>query len=113
MDFQAAINTAKQYARALTGDNVVIGDVIRINASAGGGHAVVLHINGQTMHVTGFYTDGTRYHDFVQMADARHATPYQINKLVEVAQRGIEWELICREIAANAQEAQWQGMQTA
>lgn len=104
-----AAAVVKQYARALTGDNVKLGDVIRINASAGGGHAVVLHINGTTMHVTGFYTDGTRWHDHVDMKDARHATPYQIEKLVKVASMsGYEMELIQIELAANMAEVEWQ-----
>lgn len=101
-----AAATVKQYARALTGDNVVLGDVVRVNASAGGGHAVVLHIDGSKMHVTGFYQDGKRWTDFVQMSDCRRATPYQIDKLVKVASiSGYEMELISRELAANIEEA--------
>jgi hypothetical protein len=104
----------RQFARVLTGDNVKLGDVIRINANKGGGHAVVLHISGTTMHVTGFYEDGERWWDFVQMADARHATPYQINKLVRVANAaGIEMALIQIELAGNIAEAAWETAQAA
>lgn len=114
MNIQTTINNAKQYARALTGDNVKLGDVVRLNASAGGGHAVVLHISGQTMHVTGFYTDGTRWHDLIEMKDARHATPYHIAKLVAAAQiSGYEMALINIELAGNMAEVEWQAAQAA
>lgn len=106
--------TVKQYTRVLTGDNVKLGDVIRIVASAGGGHAVVLHIKGTTMHVTGFYTDGTRWHDFVDMRDARHATPHNIAKLVAAANAsGYEMQFIQIELAANIAEVECQAIQAA
>jgi hypothetical protein len=109
MNITSTFNTAKQYARALTGDNVKLGDVVRLTPNAGGGHAVVLHIDGTTMHVTGFYTDGERWHDLIDMKDARHATPYHIQKLVAAAQiSGYEMTLINIELAGNMAEVEWQ-----
>lgn len=110
MSITSTFNQVKQYARALTGDNVSIGDVVRLTASVGGGHAVVLHIDGTTMYVTGFYTDGERWHGFVEMKDARHATPHHIDKLVKAAQiSGYEFEFINIELAGNM--AAWEQAQ--
>jgi hypothetical protein len=99
----------RQYTRALTGDSVVIGDVIRLAASVGGGTAIVLDTRTADMHVTGFYEDGERWHEIVPYNAARHATPRQIARLQAVAP-ALEIDLIAMLCAANiaAQGEVWQ-----
>lgn len=99
----------RQYRRAVTGGKVAIGDVIRFTADGAVCTAIVLDTQNADMHVTGFYSDGTRWFDLVRYADAWHATPGQIARLQAVAP---EWELdliaaLCSANMVAAQEALW------
>lgn len=106
------LSDVKQTARFLLGDSVVIGDVITIAESAGGGHAVVLWVddNKQQLHVTGFYEDGERWHDFVEFADATRGVPRWARNLHAAALAAGELYNITSELAYNMAETemQWQ-----
>jgi hypothetical protein len=101
--------TIRQHARALIGGKVAIGDVIRLTIDGAACTAIVLDTGTADMHVTGFYEDGTRWHELVRYADAWHATPGQIARLQAVAPA---WELdlialLCESNAAK-EAAVWQ-----
>lgn len=105
----------KQTASFLLSDGVVIGDVITIAESAGGGHAVVLWVddNKRELHVTGFFTDGTRWYDFVKFADATHAAPRWVRKLYAAALAAGELYNIESELKYNMVETELQWQQKA
>jgi hypothetical protein len=101
--------TIRQHARALIGGKVAIGDCIRLTIDGAACTAIVLDTGTVDMQVTGFYEDGTRWHELVRYTDAWHATPRQIARLQAVASP-LELDLIAVLCESNAaKEAAWVG----